>query len=268
MRVIGLFEAIAKAEDGLTLADLAQQLESPKSSLLTLLRPLVASDHLAHREGRYRLGPAAFRLGKTLLGARREPEQLRAAMRWLAERSGETVILTAIDRAAGMVNYVETIESRNAVRYVPAPGSSRPLYTSAAGRALLAWQEPAWVEAYLKGTPLKKVTERSVTSLPELRRILERTRQEGAVVTSGETIVGASGCAAPVFDEDGKVRHALLIGAPSDRFDPVVPRMMEAVREAARRASASAPPLPAPEAKPVPARRPAATRRPVAARAR
>ncbi|MGE3759637.1 MAG: helix-turn-helix domain-containing protein, partial [Pseudobdellovibrionaceae bacterium] len=44
-RVLGLFDAIAHAGDGLTLARLSVELKSPKSSLLTLLRPLVAKGY-------------------------------------------------------------------------------------------------------------------------------------------------------------------------------------------------------------------------------
>jgi len=46
MRLLGLFDALAKSKEGLTLADLNTELSSPKSSLLNLLRPLVASGYL------------------------------------------------------------------------------------------------------------------------------------------------------------------------------------------------------------------------------
>lgn len=242
MRVIGLFDALAAAEGGLALVELSQLLGSPKSSLLTLLRPLVSSGHMLHSGGRYRLGPAAFRLASGILASRRYPEEIRAALEWLAEQSGETVFLTAIDREAGLVAYIEMIESPQAVRYVPTAGSTRPLYTAAAGRMLLAHQDPKWVEAYLRRTELKKVTERSITSLTRLREIIERTRREGVSVTDGETVSGAAGCAAPIFGDDGTVDMAILIGAPRERFAQNAERMIVLVKEAAARASAGAKP--------------------------
>lgn len=242
MRVIGLFEAIAAAEDGLALAELSQLLDSPKSSLLTLLRPLVGSGHLSHAGARYRLGPVAFRMASNILAARRYPAEIREALEWLAEQSGETVFLTAIDREAGLVSYIEMIESPQAVRYVPAAGSTRPLYTAAAGRMLLAHQDPEWVEAYLRRTDLRKVTNRSIVSLPRLREIIARTRSEGVSVTDGETVSDAAGCAAPVFGEDGQVDMAILIGAPRERFAQNAARMIALVKEAGARASAGARP--------------------------
>jgi DNA-binding IclR family transcriptional regulator len=242
MRVIGLLEALAFAEDGLALVELAQRLDCPKSSLLLLLRPLVTSGHLVHTAGRYRLGSAAYRLATSILAARRYPAELRAALEWLAEQSDETVFLTAIDREAGLVSYIEMIESPQAVRYVPGAGSTRPLYTSAAGRMLLAHQDSAWVEAYFRRTELRKITSRSITSLSRLRDIIAQTRAAGVSITDGETVEGAAGCAAPVFNGDASVDLAILIGAPADRFKRNTPRMVALVKEAAARASSSAAP--------------------------
>lgn len=239
LRVLGLFEAVAGSKDGLALADLARSLGSPKSSLLLLLRPLVTQGHLTHIDGRYRLGPAAFRLANTILAARDQSDQLRNAMEWLAGESGETVHLTTIERELGLVAYVEIIPSEQPVRYVPQLGSMRPLHSSSAGRVLLAFQDAAWREEYLKRTQLKRLTPHTTTSLAELRRILNDVRREGVCVTIEETILGAAGCAAPIVDADGGVSTALLIGAPADRFRREVDRYKNLVREAASRVSAT-----------------------------
>lgn len=236
-RTLGIFAAVAAAPEGLPLAELSAALGSPKSSLLALLRPLAEDGFLLHGAGRYRLGPEAFRLAAAMLAARRLPEQLRAAMEWLAERSGETVILTTIDREAGLVVYAECIDSRQPVRYVVPPGSTRPLYCSAAGRLLLAFQDETFREQYLETTPLRALTPLTVTDRAALRRILAQTRRDGISVTVGETVRGAAGCAAPVFDADGGVSRALLLGAPADRFEHEMPRLAALLREAAARAS-------------------------------
>lgn len=242
LRVLGLFEAVAGSKDGLALADLSRALGSPKSSLLLLLRPLVTQGHLTHIDGRYRLGPAAFRLANTILAARDQSAQLRNAMEWLARESGETVHLTTIERELGLVAYVEIIPSEQPVRYVPQLGSMRPLHSSSAGRVLLAFQDEGWREDYLKRTQIKRLTPHTTTSLAALRRILDDVRREGVCVTMEETILGAAGCAAPIFDADGGVSTALLIGAPADRFRRDVERHKALVREAAARVSAAPPP--------------------------
>ena len=57
-RVVDILELLAASVDGLALRDLSRQLETPKSSLLPLLRALTARDYLTQDRAReYRLGP-------------------------------------------------------------------------------------------------------------------------------------------------------------------------------------------------------------------
>ena len=46
MRLVGLFEALAKTEEGVSLADLSTTIAAPKSSLLGILRSMVADSPL------------------------------------------------------------------------------------------------------------------------------------------------------------------------------------------------------------------------------
>src|SRR5829696_8500242 len=171
-RVLGLFGAIAKSGDGMTLARLAVELGSPKSSLLTLLRPLVAKGYLIHESGVYRLGPAIFKLAADILSTRSFPKLIRPFMQQLMESSHESVYLAIIDKGARCVTYVEGVESPQPVRYMAPLGSPRPLYCSAAGRPLLAYADDAFREQYVNSVQLKSMTDRTLTNRAELKKEL------------------------------------------------------------------------------------------------
>ena len=236
-RVLGLFGAIARAGDGMTLARLSAELESPKSSLLTLLRPLVAKGYLTHEGGLYRLGPAIFRLAADILSTRSFPKLIRPFMQQLVDRSQESVYLAVIDKSARCVTYVEGIDSSQPVRYMAPLGAPRPLYCSAAGRLLLAYSDDDWRESYVRTVQLKPMTERTLTSRAELRKELQTIRKTGLAISIGEAVPGAAGLAAPVFDTDGKPVAALLIGAPVDRFERELPALRKLMKEIATQAS-------------------------------
>ncbi len=237
MRVLGLFNVIAQAGDGVTLASLSKELQSPKSSLLTLLRPLVGKGYLQHEGGMYRLGPSIFRLAAVIMASRSFPKLIRPFMQELVDRSHESVYLAVLDRQGRCVTYVEGIESPRAVRYMAPLGAPRPLYCSAAGRLLLAFEDEAWREQYVKTVQFKAVTERTLTSRVELRTELEKIRRTGIAVSLGEAVPGAAGLAAPVFDTSGKAVAALLIGAPVDRFEHELPELRKHIKEVAANAS-------------------------------
>jgi DNA-binding IclR family transcriptional regulator len=232
-----LFGAIARSGEGMTLARLSAELDSPKSSLLTLLRPLVAKGYLTHEGGVYRLGPAIFRLAADILSTRSFSKLIRPFMQQLVERSQESVYLAVIDKDARCVTYVEGIESPQPVRYMAPVGSPRPLYCSAAGRLLLAYEDEQWRDLYLRTVQLKPMTERTLTNRAELRKELDKIRKTGLAISIGEAVPGAAGLAAPVFDTNGKAVAALLIGAPVDRFERELPQLRKLMKEVAAQAS-------------------------------
>ncbi len=230
-RILGLFGSIAKADGGLTLSQLSAALDAPKSSLLLLLKPLVTMGYLNHASARYTLGAAVFRMASEILSVRQFPKLIRPYMEELVARTRESVFLAVLDREAMIVTYVECIESPQAVRYAVPAGTTRPLYPSAAGRVLLAFQDEAWRERYLRSIKLKALTSKTVTNRDALRRELETIRKAGVAITISEAVDGAAGIAAPVIGADGSVTHALLVGAPAARFQNELPALHKAMLE-------------------------------------
>ena len=156
-------------------------------------------------------------------------------LRELHAASGETVFLVMLDRAARRVTYTEGFDSPNPIRYTVPTGTTRPLYCSAGGLMLLAHQEPVWIEAYLGSTALEPLTPRTTTDPIELRQRLDAIRREGFAISMGETVPGAAGLAAPIFNSDGSVTAGLLIAAPEERFETVLPELKQLLGEATTR---------------------------------
>src|SRR5581483_9251933 len=202
---------------GISLAELSATIAAPKSSLLGLLRSMVTLGYMEHDRGLYRLGPKAFRLAADILAIRRFPNLVRPILQELQAKSGETVFLVVLDRAAQRMTYADIVDSPNPVRYTVPTGTTRPLYVSAGGQMLLAYQEPGWAEAYIRAAHLEPLTPRTITDPEQLRQRLAAIRREGFAISLGETVPGAAGVAAPIFNRDGSVEAGLLIGAPLDR---------------------------------------------------
>ena len=214
------------------LAELSLAVGAPKSSLLGILRSLVRVGYLAHAHGLYRLGPRSFRLAADMLAVRRFPNLVRPVLQDLHTRTQETVFLVQLDQVARRVTYVEAIDSPNPVRYTVPTGTTRPLYVSAGGLMLLAFQDPAFIDAYLRAVPLDPLTPRTITDVGKLRQRLQTIRRDGFAVSIGETVPGAAGVAAPIFNADGSVTAGLLIAAPIERFEKQLPLFKRWLHEA------------------------------------
>lgn len=240
-RVIHLLEALCASAEPLSLAQLSRALQAPKTSLAALLRGLAEADFVVASEGVYRLGPRAFGMGSALLEARRRLQSsdiVRAGMRRLADRSGETVLLGVRDADSGTMTYVDSIESRNTVRFSVAVGDRRPLYCTSGGRALLAAAPEAEVRAYLRALKPQSLTARTELDKRKLAAEIASVRETGVAQTVDQAADGASGTAAVVRDATGGVLGALIVAAPSARQQQRREELARLVREEAETLSA------------------------------
>jgi IclR family acetate operon transcriptional repressor len=237
-RLLALFDVLAKAPDGMSLAELNVVLETPKSSLLNLLRPLVSEGFLMHAGGRYRLGPSIFRLSANVMAVWNFSRMLRPFLVELSESTQETVYIGVLDEAQKVITYVDVIESAQSVRYSMLVGMRRPLYCTAAGRVLLAHAPEAFLTEYLRTVKLERHTPQTMVNKKALREELENIVNTGLSVSRGELLPDSAGLSSPIFGPNGDVIAAMAIGAPLERFDRERPRLEQQMLLVAQRASA------------------------------
>jgi DNA-binding IclR family transcriptional regulator len=232
-----IVESLAAAPEGRSLAQLAQLLGIPKTSLLNHLRVMLGTAYVALNDARYVLGPAAIRLGIVIAAGASVLATVGPVARRLAEESGETTLCAMLDEINRQAVYIEVLEGRQPIRYSPAVGVRRPLYCTAMGRALLACQDDAFLDGYLDGAKFKRFNATTVTDRSQLRKLLDRVRAERLAVTVGEHTDGVGAIAAPIVERQGRVRYSIGLAVPSSRMLPDRERLARLVRSAAERAS-------------------------------
>lgn len=223
-RVIRILEALCDSPAPMSLADLSRILATPKSSLAALLRGLAEEDFVVPVDGAWQLGPGAFGLGSALLEARRgltSSDLVRIGLKRLAQRSGETVLFAVREHsregASDMITYVDVIESRNSVRFASAVGDRRPLYATAAGRALLAAGSDAELDEYLLRLRPERLASGTETGKRALAEAVAMARGAGVAQTVDQAGDGVTGTAAVIRDAAGTVLGAIVVAAPSSR---------------------------------------------------
>jgi DNA-binding IclR family transcriptional regulator len=232
-RTLRIIECLAGVVEGSTLTQLSAALESPKSSLLGLLRPLCALGYVVNANGRYMLGPAAYRLGACIMPTLSMARIAQPILRQLADQFEETVLIATLDHEAARAIYIDKVESARSIRYTVPLGTARPLYCSAAGRVLLAHADPAFIERYLRTAAFEPLTPRTLINPSELRVQLGEIRARGVAVTVGEVSADVAGFAAPIFDHRGLAIAALAMAAPVSRVRTYESTAAKLVQEAA-----------------------------------
>ena len=113
---------------------------------------------------------------------------------------------------------VERLESPEAVRIVARVGRRIPLYAGSAGKVFLAYLPETRREEILNKIKLVPMTEKTITSMDELRSNLRKIQRMGYAVSRGEWVLEAAGVAGPVFDQKGQIAAVLTISGPIQRF--------------------------------------------------
>ncbi len=224
---------LANQPTGATLSELSLRSGTPKSSLLALLRALTQSGFLQNRDGRYAIGPESVKLASAIVSQRKFPDIAIPIVDGLAVATGESALLAQFDADARAAVYIYKAESRSALRFIAEMGSREPLYSSAVGRVLLAFQPPKSRAAYLRDMKLVPLTPKTIKSKRDLARVLETVRRNRLATSYEETIEGVVGIAAPIFDKSEEVLAGLVIGVPMSRALPRIQILERQVSKAA-----------------------------------
>lgn len=236
LRVMDILQVLAAETEALTLAKLSDRLKLPKTSVLSLLRALEAGGYVRSKDGNYALGDQALKLGASLGQARAFPKCARPLLERLARETEETILLGVLSEEGHEISYVDVIESEKPLRFAVRVGNRRPLYCTAAGKAMLAFLSKGFQTKYLAQTKFVKFTP-DTSSKEELIALLSEIRRRGVVVDANGIIDGATGIASPCFDEADQVSCTLTIAGPTSRMLELRDRIEQLALEAAEELS-------------------------------
>ena len=237
-RTLLILEAAAQRESGMSNAEFSRKLKIPKSSASYILRTLEHHGYLRRDGdgGRYRLGMKVLNLSRAALGGVDVRELAHPIMQHLVDRIHITTHLAILDQTEAV--YVEKVEAPGFIRMNTWIGRRMELHSTAVGKALLAYLDADQRETIIRHRGLKKLTPHTITSVSRLMKEFERVRQLGYSVDDEENSLGARCVGAPIFNSQGQVEASLgSTGTITAVTRDAVPRLAEAVKDAARRIS-------------------------------
>jgi DNA-binding IclR family transcriptional regulator len=224
-RVVQILETVSLSPRGVTLAELATALDAAKSSVQELTNGLLACGYLVERERRFHLGPGPFILAARAnkLAALSLDHQFVAE---LGEVLGCTVLVGV--RVGDAIIFTDLVgEESPSLRFVARIHARRPLYTSAAGKTLLAnvSDEEMYRLLDLAAPEQAGEVQQFLTELPEIR-------SRRLAFNRGVTLADAFAVAAPLLAPDGSLIAAVsaaVDASQADRLDELGEELTRAV---------------------------------------
>jgi DNA-binding IclR family transcriptional regulator len=225
-RMMDVLGQIERSTAGLTIRELTDALELPRTTVYRILNTLQLHQMVRRDErGAYHLGRRLVSLAQTVGPARPDLDLAGAAQPFLdrlAADLGEGVKLSVIDPEGVFV--LAAAQGRREYALTVAPGQRMPVHAGAASKLLLAHLPEADREVWL-ARPLPAYTPRTLTDPKRLRAELARIRRQGWAADRGENGPSIQAFAAPVFGGDGRLVAALsvpfLAGTPPERMEMI-----------------------------------------------
>ncbi len=219
-RTIQILYLFAK-EQPLSLADVTNRLNLPKTSAYDILQAMVVSGALEVKDNRaktYILSPRMLSIGK---GAKRGQNLYSVAHRYISELSqltGQTVYL-AIPSGKRIV-YLDKAEAKNIITFIDDIGDENYTHSTGLGKAMLETfvLQGQDIEKYVE-LPLKKFTDNTITDLEALVENLKSVSKCGYAIDNKEGSEFMKCVAAPILNENRETVAAISIAMLADEMD-------------------------------------------------
>lgn len=177
-------------------------------------------------ENRYRLGLKLYELGNRAVEQIDLRTRVHPYFRRLAAQVGEAVHLSVLQKTS--IVYLDKVEPNRRVCISLKTGTSNPVYCTAMGKAMLAFQPPEVIEQIVSKIRFVRFTHKTITSKETLLKALERVRRRGYAIDDQEIEVGVRCIDAPIFNERHHAIAAVSVSGPASRITaPTMPKVAE-----------------------------------------
>ena len=219
-RVLDVLELLCRRGNSATHSEIAFSLDIPKSSLTNLLRNLTNRGYLKKdlSDMTYALGPAFFSLADKGKQVKSILKIANTQVSWLTEKTREAAAFYLFKG-----DHVERVIGKEAnypLSYRMTPGVKFPLYSAAAGKAVLRALTEEEQKTYFKKMKIKAITKNTAATEQEiLKRLRTSSDSDQIVISNGESSVGVIALAIAILDEDKHPIGAISVVVPEARFN-------------------------------------------------
>lgn len=226
LRALSVLDCFEPDRQRLSLHEISELIELPKSTTFRLLQTLVDAGYLIQFDStHYGLSMKILRLGNCILPNLGVREIARPEMHRINEATNETVALSEYLPTERVI--IDVVESTQPLKLVLRTGESVPQDFGATGQLYLAYH-PESLKAFLR----RNRSQRDV-----IQRQIDEIREKGFAFTTGSRMPGSAGVAVAVFDLHDECKYSIGVYGPDSRVTPKLDMIVRVLKESANRIS-------------------------------
>lgn len=214
-RGLAVMRSFAGQRNQLTMAEIAKLVDLPRATVRRCLITLTSLGYIDTNGKYYRLTPQVLTLSQSYFSSNPLPQVAQPYIEQVSEAVGESCSVSVL--TGDEVIYVARSTRKRAASSHRDVGQNLPAYCTSMGRVLLAYLDPAELDAYFKRVTMKKFTHETITDEVTMRGLLDQVRKREFCLIDGELEHNLRAIAVPVRDQLGRVIAAAHISTEADR---------------------------------------------------
>ncbi|MEG0368418.1 MAG: IclR family transcriptional regulator [Hungatella sp.] len=222
-RTVEILKLVSKNPEGITLDEICEKLELPKTSGYDIVTTLVDMGMVNLTKGqkqRYTIGLTAYRIGINYTNNLDFISILEPQLKAFAKTVGKTVFFGV--RSDHEVVYICKFEPENPIITTATVGTKNPIYCTSLGKAILAYSDEETKQQVMHRIKFRKKTERTILTRDALEKELTLVKRKGYALDAREVEEHMECVGAPVFGSDSSVIGAISVSSlykPSEDYE-------------------------------------------------
>jgi IclR family pca regulon transcriptional regulator len=223
---LSVIEAFSEGRQRMSITEISEVTGLTRAASRRYLLTLVHLGYAEHDGKFFSLTPRVLGLGYAYLSSITLPARIQPFLERVSEVLSESSSAAVLDDQD--VVYLARSATRRIMSIGLSVGSRLPAYCTSLGRALLAHQEPEWLDRYFARVELRPLTTKTLTGEADIRDALSKVRELGYCLVDEELEIGLRSLAMPVMNAQGRIACAINVGVQASRVS--VRDMLERVR--------------------------------------
>lgn len=233
-RGLSVLRAFGRDTPQMTLSEVAAVTKLSPAAARRCLNTLVKLGYVAKHHRHFLLRPEVMSFASAYLDSMSLGELVRPHLQAVRDETGDSSSLSVL--SGYDILYLVHVSTNRMVRLAAGIGTRYPAYATSMGRAILAFEADAVRSHYLTTAVLKSFTEHTVTSKPELKRILTEAQKSGYAAIQDELDYGLISLSVPILDDAGRSMAAINCSTSTSRVgkEELIRTRLPVLRNAAR----------------------------------
>ncbi len=214
-RGLSVLRSFTRTRPEMTLSEVAVATGLNPAVARRCLHTLVSLGYVGRKGKQFLLTPAVLDLAAAFIDSMNLEEVVRPHLQEVRDETGDSSSLVAL--AGTDILYLVHVSTNRRIRLAAGFGTRFPAYPTSLGRAILAHESPAKIDAYFEAVTLERLTEKTVVDESVLRERLAACRRDGYAAIQDELDYGIVSVAVPIFDSEGRVLAAINCSTATTR---------------------------------------------------